>query len=156
MGDFIKILADHLARNRTRSRNFYLLKAAMAAAALVAKADGVACSRESRRAKDVVRFLRKLQLFDPRHGLEIFTGHVKRIEKSPERGHAEVMRAIRPVVGDDHDAAMLVMICKSISEADGRVTADELETIEGICALLGIDPAAVSAVKIVGPKPYED
>lgn len=156
MGDFIKILGEYLARNRSRAKNFYLLKAAMAAAALIAKADGVACSKESRRAKDVVRFLKLLRLFDPRHGLEIFMQHVRTLEKSPERGHAEVMKAIRTVAGNAEESALLVQICRSISEADGKVTEDEVETIDHICLILDIDPAVVETVKIEAPKPYED
>ena len=156
MGDFIKILGEYLARNRSRAKNFYLLKAAMAAAALIAKADGVACSKESRRAKDVIRFLKLLRLFDPRHGLEIFTQHVRALEKTPERGHAEAMKAIRSVAGNEEEAALLVQICRSISEADGKVTEDEVEAIDHICLILDIDPAVVETVKIEAPKPYED
>lgn len=156
MGDFIKILGEYLARNRSRAKNFYLLKASMAAAALVAKADGIACSRESRRAKDVIRFLKELRIFDSRHGLDIFTQHVRTLEKSPERGHADIMKAIRAVIGKPEEAALLVQICRAISEADGKVTEDEVEAIDRICLILDIDPAVVESVKIEGPKPYED
>lgn len=156
MGDFIAILSEYLARNRSRAKNFYLLKASMAAAALVAKADGVACSKESRRAKDVIRFLKLLQLFDSRHGLEIFAQHVRQLEKSPERGRAEVMKAIRAVAGNPEEAALMVQICRSISEADGKVTEDELEALDHICLILDIDPTVVEKVKIEAPKPYED
>lgn len=148
MTGMLRILGEHFSRNRERSKNFYLLKAAMAAAALVARADGVACGKESRRARQVIRALEELKLFDPGHGAEIFDRHAERLAKSPDKGRAEAMAAIAEAKSDPEEAALLVAVCKSISEADGEVSAQEQATIAGICDVLGIDPKTVEAVRI--------
>lgn len=155
MVGMLRILGEHLARNRERSKNFYLLKAAMAAAALVARADGVACGKESRRARQVVRALEDLKIFDPGHGIEIFNHHSERLGKSAEKGRVEALAAIAAVKNDPKEAALLVSICKSIGEADGEVSVEEAAAIARICDVLGIDPAAIEAVRIE-EKPSSD
>ncbi len=120
----------------------------MASAAAIAISDGYACRRESLATTSLIKILDGLNLFDPRQGLEIYNEYVENIQKDPERGRAEVTKALKPVLDDVELTQLLVSICHTISEADGVIRDEEVDAIEEICQFLSIEPKAVKAVEI--------
>ncbi|NQV98650.1 MAG: tellurite resistance TerB family protein [Rhodospirillales bacterium] len=148
MSGFLNILINHHKKNKLRAQNFFFMKACMAAAAAVAIADGIACRREVLAAKTLMDRLDSLHLFDPRHGVEIYTDYVSKIEKSAEQGRVAVREAIKPLQNDAELTHLLVMICHTISEADGIVRVEEVDAIDDICGYLGIDRNVVNAIEI--------
>ena len=148
MADFLTILIRYHRKNKLRAENFYFMKACMAAAAIVAKADGVACRKEALAAKSLMKILENLQIFDPRHGSEVYGSFLEKLEKDRKKGLSEALKAIGPIRNDTELTQLLVMLCHTISEADGIVRPEEVDAIEEICKLLDIDAKAVKAVEI--------
>jgi len=148
MAGFFKIVIDHHKRNRKRAREFDCFKACMAAAALVAIADGHACERESAALKALVRTLEELKLYDTAHGMELYEKFVAGIETNPEEARTEAMETISVVKSEPSWAALLVAIAMTMSEADGVVVASEVESINEASEILGIDPDTVRAFEI--------
>lgn len=148
MAGLLKIIIDHHRKNRQRDENFKFFKACMAAAALTAISDGHACRREDAALKAMIRMLRQLKLYGTSHGTEIYDKFVDAIDADPEGGSEAAMAAIAAVRDEPKWAALLVAICATVSEADGVVVEQEVESIKRISSMLGVDPNIVRAFKV--------
>jgi tellurite resistance protein TerB len=129
-----------------RHRNRPFLGATMAAFAAVAIADGDACRLEGARVRQILRTLRELKLFDTDEGINVFLKHVSAIRNDGERGQAGVREAVRAGAQDAEAGALLVLLCRSVSEADGRVTDDERAEMARIARILGLEADAADAL----------
>jgi|GEM_PF-387787 len=136
--NYLSILSNHLKKNRDRSKSFHVLKAAMSGAALVATADGIACARESRRTKELIKSLDALALYDPGLGLRIYMDTVNALNKNQKKGTASALEAVLDVKDEPENAAMVVMMCQAVSEADGHIDGAEKASIDRITKELGI------------------
>ena len=148
MSGILKILLEHHRKNKQRAQQFFFLKACMAASAVVAVADGHACRREALAITKVTKTLDELKIFNSRHGGEVYSEFLKKLEDDPETGLKEAMKAIDAVRDDEQLTQLLVMICHTISEADGIVRPEEVDAIEHICGLLHIGPEGIKALKV--------
>jgi tellurite resistance protein len=148
MSGLLKILINHHQKNKLRARQFFFLKACMAASAVVAVADGHACRREALAVKVLTNVLDELKVFDTKHGAEVYSEYLKKLDNDPDQGFKDAMKAIDGVRGDGELTQLLVMICRTISEADGIVRPEEIDAIDHICGLLHIDPETVKALEI--------
>lgn len=148
MAGLLDVIIKHHQKNKIRARKFPILKASMAAAAVVAVADGDLDRREGRRARRLIKVLDSLKIYSTETGTEIFSEFVSKLQDDPEGGHAEAMATIAEVKDDPEEAAMVVLICKTISEADGVVSEAEAADIGRICKLLDVDPEAIEALDI--------
>ena len=148
MSKLLKILIQHHKKNKLRAQQFFFLKACMAASAVVAVADGHACRREALAVTVITKTLDELKIFDSRHGSGVYSDFVKKLDEDSEAGLAAAMKAIDAVRDDDELTQLLVMICCTISEADGIVRPEEINAIEHICGVLHIDPESVKALEI--------
>jgi len=148
MSSLLKILIQHHQKNKQRARQFFFLKACMAASAVVAVADGHACRREALAVTTLTKTLDELKIFDSGHASGVYADFVNMLSKDPEAGLDAAMKAIDAVRGDEELTQLLVMICRTISEADGIVRPQEVDAIEHICGLLHIDPESVKALEI--------
>lgn len=144
MPRLINAIRSRYQSSLERHRNRPFLEAAMAALALVAIADGDACRREGARVGEILRTLDLLQMFDPDEGLHLFLRYVAAVRRDSEAGHEEVYKALRDGASDAEGAAMVVALCQSVSEADGRVTDDERGEILRICDVLGVDEGTIA------------
>jgi len=151
MAGYIQILIKHHKRNKIRARKFPILRASMAAAALVTLADNEAHRREAMAAKRLVETLDALKIYRSDHGLDLYKGYLKKLNTSPEKAKEEINSAISEVKDDPEEAAMVVMLSKTISEADGIIYDSETESIEGICDLLGINSSDIDAFTFRNP-----
>jgi len=148
MPNFLSILIKYHHKNNQRAREFFFLKACMAASAVVAVADGFACQREALAVKTVMNTLDELKIFDSKHGSEIYRDFLKQLEKDPEAGLAAAMKCIEGVKDDDNLTLLLVMICQTISEADGIVRPEEVDAIDHICGLLHVESSKIKALEV--------
>lgn len=112
----------------------------MAAAALIAIADGDASVSEGAEVGRLMRVMDALKEHEPDRGLESYIRYVDLARKSPE-GVAQVRDVVQKAVAEDGEAAaLLIVICHAVSEADGFVRQSELDEINRLAALVDIDP----------------
>jgi len=146
MNTMISRLASRYGALIERHRNRDFLDAAMAAAALVAIADGDASLEEGQRVGDLLRTLAPLAVFDPARGLDIYMRHVAEIRQS-DAGRERAQATVAAAAKDGETAALVVLICLAVSEADGVVVDEEVAAIDRISDLLGVDASQVSIVR---------
>jgi len=148
MSKFLKILIQYHKKNKLRAQQFFFLKACMAASAVVAVADGQACRREALAVTALTKTLDELKIFDSGHGCTVYSEFVEKLGQDPDAGFEAATKAIDAVRDDSELTQLLVMICHTISEADGIVRPEEINAIEHICGLLHIDPESVKALEL--------
>jgi tellurite resistance protein len=136
--NYLGILSNHLKKNKDRARSFHILRAAMSGAGLVATADGVACNRETRKTKELISSLDALKLYDAGLGIRLFNETVSMLNRNQKKGTETAMSDISKVKDDPESAAMVVMFCKAVSEADGHLDGAEKASIDRIQKDLGV------------------
>lgn len=130
------------------------MEGAMAAAALIAISDGDASVSEGAEVGRLMRVMDALKEHDPDKGIETYVRYVALARKSPE-GVAEVREVVRRTVAEDREAAaLLIVICHAVSEADGFVRQSELDEINRLAALVDVDPD--EALDMIAPVTLQD
>ena len=139
---------DHLTKlyqeQVERYRNRPFLKAAMAACALVAIANGKVSFSQRVRVDQILETLDKLKTYDPHEGVDLFNDYVDQILASPKAGHAKAVEAVQSVAENKETARMLIRLCLAVSERNGEISLVEQIEIVSLCNLVGIDPAEVN------------
>lgn len=148
MPSIFSMIVQHQIKNKQRAQNFDFFKACMAAAALVAVADGRADKRESAGLDQLTRTLEQLNIYARGHGTEIYDDFVEQLTENPEKGRRKALGAVEAVKGDPEWASLLIVITASVSEADGTLDESEQETIDQLCALLDIDPGSIEPINL--------
>ena len=95
-----------------------------------------------------LKALEEFKTYSRRQGMEVYDSFVAEIQAEPEKGRAKAMAAIAEVKSDPEWAALLVAVCATLSEADGRVGEAESDVIEEICTQLDLDAATVKAYEV--------
>lgn len=139
MPNLLERLRGSITAQAARHRNRAFLEATMAAAALVAHADGEVSLSERVRVDQILERLDRLTVYDPHLGVELFNQVIDALAEAPAEGLALALDRIKPVARDPEAARLLVRVCCAISEADGEFTPAERRTIEAICGALGVD-----------------
>jgi len=143
--------SDHTHRIFARHRGRLFLDGAMAAAALVALADGDASVEEGAEVGRLMRVLDMLRDHSPDEGVEVYLRHIDDLRKQPD-GLVHVRNSVVAAAnGDPEAAALLIVICHAISEADGIIRQSELDEIQTLSNLLGVDTK--TAVDMIAPRP---
>jgi len=148
MAGFFKMLAEHHKKNKARSKNFELFKACMAGAALAAMADGEFARREQAALKKLIGIVDELKLYGAAHTREVFMEFVENIKNDPDQGREQALQAVAVAKDDPEWAATAIMLAATISESDGTIDQAEVEVVERLGELLGIDPLTVETLKI--------
>lgn len=112
----------------------------MAAAALVAAADGAVSFSERVRVDQLLEHLDQLKVFDPHEAVDLFNGYVDGLRDSPEDGKAKALAAIAAISSDREAATLMVRIAAAISRADGIFSETERDEIAAICDALDLAP----------------
>lgn len=121
----------------------------MAAAALIAIADGDASLSEGAEVGRLMRVMDALKNHDADKGIETYIRYVDLARKSPE-GVAQVREVVQKAAAEDGEAAaLLIVICHAVSEADGFVRQSELDEINRLAALIDVDPDG--ALEMIAP-----
>ncbi len=130
--------AEDLFRQAEWACNRPFLGAAMAAAALVACADG---SLTLAKRKAVVAILEGMDArggVDPAAASNLFNSFVNGIRSQPGLGRSAALRAVAAVSGDAEGAQRLLRICRAVSDAQGGPAAPDSAIIEEIRAVLDV------------------
>ena len=116
------------------------LKAAMAASALAAYADGKVSLVERYTIDDVLANLTTLKIHDPKKAVQILRDFVRELEKEPEAAE-QVLRGKLERIADDKEAADIVArIALKVSHADGHFSYAEKLQFGRICETLKLQP----------------
>ena len=122
----------------------------MAASALVALADGDASLEEGAEVGRLMRVLDILRDHHPEEGVESYLRYIDTLRKDPA-AIAHIRARVKSAAGGDAEAAaLLVVICHAVSEADGVVRDSEIAEIDRISSMLGVD--AEAAVELIAPQ----
>lgn len=135
-------LPGRLQLERYRNRGF--LKAAMAAAALVADADGEVTLSERYRIDAILERLEKLRLYDPHKAIEILNRFLANLHDEADTARPILLGKVSRMANDPEAASILVRIAHSVSDADGVISDAEADRIDQIRAVLNlpVDDAA--------------
>ncbi len=122
----------------SRFRNRQFLDAAMAAAALVATADGEVTFSEMSALDDVLENIRDLNVYDPHVAVDIYRDYADALRTGGEAARRDALNAVARISGDTDACDLLVRVAVAISRADGELTAQEREAIGDLCGVLGV------------------
>ncbi len=137
--DAMSIL-DGLNERIARHRNRDFLKAAMAAGALAAQADGTVTLSERYRIDDILARLERLKIYDPHKAVQILDGFLTELRDNAEAAERVLLGKLSRIAEDREAAELVVRIALSVSQSDGPFGAPERARFEEICAVLGFSP----------------
>jgi tellurite resistance protein TerB len=121
-----------------RDRGF--LKAAMAASALAAYADGTVSLTERYSIDDMLENLERLKLHDPEKAIQILNDYIHALQDDPEPAQAVLIGKLKRISADRDAADLIVKIALAVSYADGHFNYAERMQFAEICETLGVDP----------------
>jgi len=140
MSGFLANLRDYYQDQMQRHRNRAFLRAAMAACALVAEANGPVSLRERVRLDQVLETLDALKVFDPHEGVALFDEFVAALHESPSEGMQLIYQAIEQEVAEEPEkAGLLIRLCLAVSETADGLPEPEHQRIQALCEHLGLD-----------------
>lgn len=128
---------ERIERHRDRS----FLKAAMAAGALTAYADGTVSFSERHRIEDVLDSLERLRVQDVDKALEKFEDFVRALEDDTETAERVLLGKLRRIASDREAAELVGYIALEVSHADDHFNRAERMQFEAICEVLGLSPS---------------
>ncbi len=137
MSGVIEKFSDRARRMFARRHGRDFRDGVMAAAALIALADGDASIEEGAEVSRLLRVLDALQDQNPAVGVERYLHFVHTIRR--EADGAEIARkTVYDAADDEETAALIIGVCHAISEADGVVRPSETAEIEKLARLLDV------------------
>jgi len=131
---FIDSLIEHYQDHLEHERNLPFLRAAMAACAMVASADGAVSFAERIRVDQILETLEQLKVFDPHEGVDLFNEFTDAILKNSEDGHQFAMSAVISGAPETAARELLIRVCLAVSEMnagpDGnKALVDQIEIV---------------------------
>jgi chromosome partitioning protein len=136
--------AEDLFRQAEWACNRPLLGAAMAAAALIAGAEGRPDPGQRRALQAALENLDSDRTVDPGAAANLFNSFANGIRSQPGLGRKAALRAVAALAGDAGAAARLLAICQAIAGLGGGASARQLSAIDQIAAALDrVAPAPV-------------
>jgi len=140
MSGFLSSLLTDYRAQLERHRNRPFLRAAMAACAVAAVADGEVSFSERIRVDQILDTLEDLKVFDPHEAVDIFNEFTAGILDNPQAGRDRALEAVRAVTTEPERAELLVRICLAVAEAKGKKNlVDQIEIVM-LCSRLGVEP----------------
>lgn len=149
MYGLLERFSDQTRRVFARHRGKTFMEGAMAAAALIAIADGDASVEEAAEVGRLMRVLDILKDQEPDQGIESYVHFVDHIRKSTEGIDFARTAVSKAAAVDQEAAALLLVICHAISEADGIVRQSEIDEIEKLASMIDMD--SDTAVEMIAP-----
>ena len=131
-----EFIQDRIERQRDRS----FLKAAMAASALTAYADGTVSVTERFQVDQVLDHLNRLHIYNTDKAVQKFEEYVRALESDSASAQPILLGKLARMAGDREAAELIALIALDISEADDYVNRAERLQFDEICAALGLDP----------------
>ena len=152
MAGFLASLISDYGAEMERHRNRPFLRAAMAACALAATADGEVSFGERIRVDRILDTLGRLRIFDPHEAVDLFNDFTRDLLERPREGHEAALEAVQRVVRDEPATAPLVArMCLAVAESHGALTPASRAEIATLCRRIGVDPAAAGLTAADAP-----
>ena len=133
-------LLDSVQERLRQYQDRGFLKAAMAASALAAYADGTVSLTERYSIDDMLENLERLNLHDPEKAIQILNDYIHALQKDPEPAQAVLIGKLKRISADRDAADLIVKIALAVSYADGHFNYAERMQFAEICETLGVDP----------------
>lgn len=122
----------------TRFRNRQFLEATMAAAALVATADGEVTFSEMSALDDLLEDVRDLNIYDPHVAVDLYRDYADAIRNDGDAARRDALDAVARIAGDQDACDLLIRVAVAISKADGDLSQPEARAISDLCGVLGV------------------
>ncbi len=130
-------LSDSLLSTTGRTRERAILDAAMAAAALVATADGEVSFAQRSRLDELLARVEPLQAHDVHDAADLFRIFAENILAHPEEGRARALKAVQRVNGDPETARLILRLACAMGRAEGAYSRPGMVQIRRIAMTLG-------------------
>ena len=135
-GDLREAVREKVEQHRNRS----FMEAAMAAAAMVAAADGTVSFAERIALDILLESCRDLRIFEPHEAVDFFNERVADILENGEDGRKACLDCIAELSDEPDHADLVVRVALALSGADGDYSDAELIQVIAICDRLKLDP----------------
>ena len=139
-------MLDDLQGRIQRHRDRDFLKAAMAASALAAYADGTVSLSERYGIDDLLANLKRLCLHDPRKAVQILDAYIRELKENTEAAEAVLNGKLKRIARDPEAAQLVAGIALAISYADGQFNYAEKMQFDAICEILNVEPDSIEPV----------
>jgi len=130
-----EIIHDRVERYRDRS----FLKAAMAASALTAYADGSVSVTERFKVDEILERLERLHIYDAQKAVEKFEAYVSELEDNTDEAEKVLLSKLERMASDREAADLIAHIALEISYADTYFNRAERMQFDAICSALGLE-----------------
>jgi tellurite resistance protein len=130
-----EIIHDRVERYRDRT----FLKAAMAASALTAFADGSVSMSERFKVEDILERLERLHIYDAQKAVEKFEAYVSELEDNAEEAEKVLLGKLERLASNRDAADLIAHIAIEISYADKYFNRAERMQFDAICGALGLE-----------------
>jgi tellurite resistance protein len=135
MPDFIR---DRIERHQDDT----FLKAAMAASALTAYADGTVSVSERFKVDEILERLERIHIQNSRKAIEKFEEFIEALEDDTEAAEQVLLGKLKRMAGDKDAAEAVAHIALEVVHADAYFNRAERLQFEEICGALGLDSKA--------------
>ena len=132
-------LLDEIHGEIQRYRNRTFLKAAMAACALSAYADGSVTLSERYSIDDILTRFGRLRIYDPHKAIAILDEFLEELRSNTEEAHSVLVGKLRRMADDPVGAELVAKIALIVSHADGEPSAAEKAQFDEICRVLRVE-----------------
>ncbi len=136
-------LTGGLVKPWGRLRDGRLLDAAMAAGALIARADGGSEAADRRALLHILSRISDLEVFDVELAAHSFADFADAIRRDGDQGRARALKAVSEIAGDADGAQRVVQIGRALARASGGLSPAAREQIGLIAAAAGAPQAGL-------------
>ncbi len=130
-------LTGGLVKPWGRLRDGRLLDAAMAAGALIARADGASEATDRRALLHILSRISDLEVFDVELAAHSFADFADAIRRDGERGRARALKAVSDIAEDTDCARRVIQISRALARVSGDLSPAAREQIGLIAAAAG-------------------
>lgn len=133
MSGILREALDAIALEFERFRHRAFLEAVMAAAALVATADGAVKLAELATLDEVLETVRALRVYDPHQAVDIYRDYATEMQEDPKPARDKALKAIARVADEPDAAKILIRVALAIARSDDEIGDAEREMLYRVC-----------------------
>ena len=137
-------LLENVQERLHRHRDRTFLKAAMAASALAAYADGTVSLSERYSIDEMLENVERLNIHDPDKAVQILNDYVHALKSDPETAQSVLISKLKRIAGDREAAELIARIALAVCYADDQFNYAERLQFAEICQTLGVDAKELS------------
>lgn len=115
----------------------------MAAAALVATADGEVKFSELSTLDQILETVQELAIYDPHKAVDLCGTYTREIHENAETGRLHALDAVKKAAEDATEADIILRAAIAIGKSDGDFSPSERRAIEDVADALGLRTDAI-------------